>query len=132
MGRDHPVSFGEIMLRRNFLKLLGLIPFITVPKLATGGLIGKGPKVPVKIPEVSSKWYVIVSINNPDLLQKRLQEPSYSTELELSGDCNPRIGDIAYLMLDGTVGGVIQRTYKYPVHIGTFISKRYQKSNLNT
>lgn len=106
------------MLRRNFLKLLGLIPFIAVPKPATGGLIGKGPKIPIHAPEIPSpKWYVIVSISK-----------TYSTELELTDDCIPKVGEIAYLMLDGRVGDSIRRTYKYPIHIGVFLTGRYQKN----
>lgn len=119
------------MLRRNFLKLLGLLPIGFIPK--------KSDAVPTLIsnesvlPRQDVKYYTIVSISNPCLLQRRLKELEYSIEVEVEYGDNPSAGDYAYLTPNGTVTSHNGNTETFSmdsITIGRFLSEKYTKKKI--
>lgn len=101
------------MLRRNFLKLFGLVPFVSVTKL-----VSNEPK--------EEKWYAIVgsSYHQPGCVYSNSR-----FEIELESGCIPKPHKCAFVGKEGKchtarVGKL--EDWADPI-IGIFLTERYQK-----
>lgn len=112
------------MLRRNFLKLCGLVPFtraITLNKTKPTVTYGA---VACKIKE--EKWYAKVSRNGFEGL---FVSTGYATyEVELESNCIPKKYDIAFIKRCGLASNIADN--HNPI-LGLFVTERYQKDVLS-
>lgn len=108
------------MLRRNFLKLLGLLPLGFIPKKSdvVPTLISNESILPKNL-QCSQSIYSLYA-------KVKLVGPYFAydfIEVELDSVCRPEIGDFVYLSKDGAVSN-------RPVHgiepIGMFVTKAYR------
>lgn len=135
------------MLRRNFLKLLGLLPLGLVPK-ATGGLIKKSDDfvpamvLPGESVVFSPKHYARIATKKVWTVNTGIEKTYYSYiyegefEVELETACHPEIDTLAWV---GDNGKITDRVPEFNVNapnplqslkekcVGIFISKRYTK-----
>ena len=122
------------MLRRNFLKFLGLLPITLISKQATGS-ISANLEYGYSRTELS-KYYAIVQLDRP--FQTIYPENSQyfglcsQVEIEISAFCKPEIGQLAYLMEDGTVNIVPESLNNYfgkyiSNYLGVFLTRAYKK-----